>query len=154
MMLSTMKLIGCLPNLGDEPLDWLPIDIATEAFLQAWRDIGGEGTQMNVYHVLNEHKEPTWNQMLRWLQKKETFDIVTPEEWVRRLEAAQDSGHPALKLLGLWKEAYCNASPTNKARPRFSLAHTKEKVPILREIQPLNEEYVEKIWNWVQANVG
>ena len=34
MMLSTAKLIHCLPDLGDEPLDWLPVDVAAQAFLE------------------------------------------------------------------------------------------------------------------------
>lgn len=38
MMLSTARLIGCLPDLGDEPLDWLPVDIAAKAFLEAAKD--------------------------------------------------------------------------------------------------------------------
>ncbi|CAN9450869.1 unnamed protein product [Alternaria alternata] len=148
MMLSTAKLIKCLPDLGSEPLDWLPVNIAAKAFLEA---TGGE--DMPVFHVLNPHQEPDWNQMLQWLQKKEWFEIVTPKEWVERLEQAGDSNHSALKLLGLWKESYGNGMEYSTSRPQFSTAETSKCVPALTDIKPLDKEYIERIWYWIQQNV-
>ncbi|KAF2645815.1 acetyl-CoA synthetase-like protein [Massarina eburnea CBS 473.64] len=153
MMLSTSSLIGCLPDLGDEPVDWLPVDIAAKAFLDAARAQTGEAQDLPVYHVLNPHQQPTWHQMLQWLRKKDGFDIVPPQEWIRRLEGNSDVEHSAMKLLGLWKEAYCKAPQESVIRPRFSIERTQERVPTLRDIQPLSETYLGKIWGWVQKNV-
>ncbi len=152
MMLSTAKLIKCLPNLGSEPLDWLPVDVAAKAFLEATGPVKGRD-EMPVFHVLNPHQEPTWNQMLQWLQKKEDFEIVSPKEWVARLEQAGDSDHSALKLLGLWKESYGSGSEDNTPRPQFSTTETSKYVPALRDVRPLDKEYLERIWYWIQQNV-
>jgi thioester reductase-like protein len=152
MMLSTARLIKCLPDLKDEPLDWLPVDVAAKAFLETTR-VGGGSEEMPVYHVLNPHREPTWREMLQWLQKKEQFDIVSPKEWVDRLEACQDSEHSALKLLGLWKESFGSGSKESTPRPQFSMTETRKCVPALRYVTPLDEEYVGRIWDWIQQNM-
>jgi thioester reductase-like protein len=155
MMLSTARLINCLPDLRNEPLDWLPVDVAAKAFLETTTGTGnGSGSEeMPVYHVLNPHREPTWSQMLQWLQNKEHFDIISPKQWVERLEACQDADHSALKLLGLWKEAYGSGEEEAGPRPRFSMTKTRESVPSLREVKALDEEYVRRIWEWIQQNV-
>jgi thioester reductase-like protein len=157
MMLSTARLIKCLPNLGDEPLDWLPVDIAAKAFLQITeQDVGGDNVgEMSVYHVLNPHQKPTWTQMLQWISKKEEFEIVQPQEWVQRLEMCEGSEHSAMRLLGLWKEAYGSGSGDSgdKQRPRFDMQETKRKVDALRNVQPLDEGYVQRMWVWIHANV-
>lgn len=154
MMLSTARLIKCLPDLGDEPLDWLPVDVAAKAFLEITQR-SGDGGEMSVYHVLNPHQKPTWHQMLQWLTKLEEFEAVEPAEWVRRLEAQEDYDHSAMKLLGLWKESYDKpVNPDNaNTRPQFSMEQTQRKIAALEDIQPLDEEYVHRMWNWVQANV-
>jgi thioester reductase-like protein len=153
MMLSTSRLIGCLPNLGDEPLDWLPVNIAAEAFLQVCQSPTNEAKELPLYHILNPHQRPTWHEMLQWFKKKEDFSIVSPQEWVRRLEQSNDSDHSAMKLLGLWKEAYSHAPQEKTNRPQFSIIKTQEQVPALRDLQPLTEAYMSKIWEWIQANV-
>jgi thioester reductase-like protein len=152
MMLSTARLINCLPDLGNEPLDWLPVDVAARAFLETTGTIGGSEA-MPVYHVLNPHQKPTWHQMLQWLQKRESFEIVTPKEWIERLEACGHTDHSALKLLGLWKESYGSEPAEQGPRPQFSTTKTSKSVPALRNVQPLDEAYVERIWYWIQQNV-
>ncbi|KAI8936025.1 hypothetical protein NX059_007527 [Plenodomus lindquistii] len=154
MMLSTVRLINCLPDLGDEPLDWLPVDIAAQAFLQTTRANAGTNGELPVYHVLNPHRQPTWHEMLKWLQKKEKFEIVNPQEWVHKLEETDETEHSALKLLGLWKESYDrNAPEESSPRPLFALDQTRKNVPALRDVKPLDEAYMGRIWDWVQENV-
>ncbi|CAO2648799.1 Nn.00g097480.m01.CDS01 [Neocucurbitaria sp. VM-36] len=155
MMLSTAKLIKCLPDLGNEPLDWLPVDVAAEAFLEATRvDSESEKSkEMSVYHVLNPHRSPTWHEMLHWLHKKEDFEIVSPQEWVRRLEDCDTTDHSALKLLGLWKDSYGNESDDSKQRPQFSMVETRKDIPALRDVKPLDEAYMGRIWEWIHKNV-
>ena len=153
MMLSTAKLIQCLPDLGDEPLDWLPVDIAAHALLETTQvDVESKG-EMPVYHVLNPHQFPTWHDLLQWMKKTETFQVVSPDEWVRRLENCENADHSALKLLGMWKKSYGKAAQESKRKPTFSVARTKASIPAIRDVQPLGEAYIEKIWGWVQENV-
>ncbi|KAH7132104.1 male sterility protein-domain-containing protein [Dendryphion nanum] len=154
LMLSTMSWTGSLPNLTNEPLDWLPVDIAAKALLECQSHMKKKPeTGMHVFHVLNEHRTPSWNQMLQWLQSREDFEVISPEAWVHRLEAHQEESHPALKLLGLWKEAYCTAAPDTQNRPEFSLTTTKQCIPILGTVRPIDETYISKIWSWVKENV-
>jgi thioester reductase-like protein len=154
MMLSTARLINCLPDLGTEPLDWLPVDIAAKAFLDITEQDSGREKGMPVYHVLNPHQEPTWHQMLQWIKKNEDFEIVEPKEWVSRLEKREGSDHSAMKLFGLWKESYGHADGETKLRPQFSMKDTKRKIAALRDVQPLDEGYVNRMWTWIQANVS
>ncbi|KAF2134248.1 thioester reductase [Dothidotthia symphoricarpi CBS 119687] len=153
MMLSTARLIGCLPDLGDEPLDWLPVDIAAQAFLETTQASSVSSDRMPVYHVLNPHQKPTWHDMLQWLKRKEDFEIVSPQDWVSRLENCKNQEHSAMKLLGLWKASYSSEQQESKQRPHFSMVETKKGVPVLREVEPLDEAYVGRVWDWVQANV-
>ncbi|KAF2200028.1 acetyl-CoA synthetase-like protein [Delitschia confertaspora ATCC 74209] len=160
MIMESMGLVGCLPVLRGEGLDWLAVDLAAKAFLEAANVDAVDGAEegrggVRVFHILNEHREPQWNDLLHWLRKKEDFDIVSPQEWIRRLENCQNSGHPALKLLGLWKESHCIASENSKAevRPRFELEKTKRLVPVMRDVKAVDEEYVGRIWGWVRGNL-
>ena len=153
MMLSTANIINCLPDLGDEALDWLPVDVAAQAFLESTRleNCGQESTP--VYHILNPHRQPTWHDMLIWLRKKADFEIVSPPVWLQRLEES-DSEHSAKKLLGLWKEAYGSVVPGSSAqKPQFTTEQSKKHVPVLKNVQPLDEAYMQRVWDWVQANV-
>jgi thioester reductase-like protein len=153
MMLSTARLTKCLPDLGDEPLAWLPVDIAAKAFVQIAEQDKKGVDEMPVYHVLNPHQEPTWHHMLEWIKEKEDFEVVSPKEWVGRLEEHEGSEHSALKLLGLWKEAYGSGDGDVKQRAQFSMKETKRNVAALKDVQPLDKAYVDRMWTWIQANV-
>jgi len=132
MMLSAVKIIKSLPDLKNEVLDWLPVDIAARALMQgiptsvnndtrgmvenrqedttARTLLAGRGGDLtDVVHVLNDGKNPKWRQMLGWLRKRQEFETVSPKEWVAQLEKAgrgRESSHPAFKLLDHWKRAY------------------------------------------------
>lgn len=154
MMLSTASIIKCLPDLGDEALDWLPVDIAAKAFLESTREENCGQENLPIYHVLNPHCRPTWHDMLLWLRKKKAdFEIVSAQTWLQRLEDT-DIEHPAKKLLGLWKEAYGDGVQGSSAeRPKFAMEESRKHVPVLRDIKPLDEAYMQRVWEWVQANV-
>ncbi|KZM23113.1 uncharacterized protein EKO05_0008302 [Ascochyta rabiei] len=153
MMLSTANIIRCLPDLGDEALDWLPVDIAAQAFLETTREENCNQGHMSVCHVLNPHRQPTWHEMLLWLKKQADFEIVSPQDWLQRLEDS-DTEHPAKKLLGLWKEAYGNGvQEPSSQRPQFAMTGSKKRAPSLRDVKPLDESYMQRVWEWVQANV-
>lgn len=160
LMLSTVQCISCLPQLGNMPLDWLPVNIAAKAFLQAANtssvDPPGDDT-IKVFHVLNPHQQPTWSTMLQWLKEKEFFEVVPATEWVQRLERCKSDGHSAMKLLGLWQEAYGEKTkkvdPDEGRAPTFSIKATEKSVDAIRDVGPLDEEYIGRIWDWVQDNV-
>ncbi|KAL1618254.1 putative NRPS-like protein biosynthetic cluster [Neofusicoccum ribis] len=166
MMLSTAQLTGCLPALQDEPLTWLPVDLAAEAFVQAMSAVGLEDTDRShaqVYHVLNEHQQPDWLQLLQWLKEMEEFSVVDPREWLTRLEKAKDldpgRDHPAMKLLGHWKNAYGSSDKQTGAaaceRPIFDMKASKKMAPVLSTVKPVDEKYFRKIWKWLRdAKMG
>ncbi|KAK7947769.1 male sterility protein-domain-containing protein [Apiospora aurea] len=83
LMLSTASFTGCLPDLGDAPLNWLPVELAAQAVMEIAlgrrgddsvapaQSSGGESREgdgdddgIPVYHVLNPHRQPTWREML------------------------------------------------------------------------------------------
>ena len=108
---------------------------------------------MAVYHVLNPHSRPTWRELLQWLHKIDEFEVVSPGEWVRKLEGVEGSDHSAMKLLGLWRDTYGKETQASAPRPKFSTAKTEQHILALRNVQPLDEVYMRRIWSWVQENV-
>ncbi|KAI4715286.1 acetyl-CoA synthetase-like protein [Aureobasidium sp. EXF-10727] len=161
MMLSSVKISRALPNLDQETLDWLPVDLAATALMQGIASVDGSGDGAHVLHVLNEHRRPTWPTMLQWLKKRCAFDIVDPPKWVARLEDMQErdgADHPAYKLLDHWKRAY---APEHKAEDTssaptvlpFDMARTKDAVAVLRDVSPVDEQYFAKIWDWIDRTM-
>ena len=172
MMLSSVKATRALPALDSEPLSWLPVDIAADAFLDAALALSGseEGRNdkkkgvdgMHVYHIINEHKTPDWKDLLRWLKKMENFEIVDVQEWLRILEGLERKGvdHSSLKLLGHWKDIYGKGERENKDiseeggregegedEIRFRMEITKRDLPSLRNVREVDEDYFRKLWN-------
>ncbi|KAF4977475.1 hypothetical protein FZEAL_5994 [Fusarium zealandicum] len=120
LMLSTAKITGCLPDIPNEVLNWLPVEAAARAVLEvAFSHCVSVSekkpetrTSTPVYHVLNPHNTPTWNQLLVWISYEDPesgFAIVSPREWVTRLEKAlgeRKIDHPSQALLGMWKHTF------------------------------------------------
>ncbi|KAI0841918.1 acetyl-CoA synthetase-like protein [Hypoxylon sp. FL0890] len=175
LMLSTASFVGCLPDLPNEVLNWLPVDQAAKIILEiALRDhSSGQSTasELPVYHVLNIHTTPSWNQMLRWVSQVPggpSFNAVRPEEWLQRLESAlsgPEAGHPSQALLGLWRSRYAHVTGVSKENneregngaqesPRFDITSSSWLSPTMRNVRPLSQDRVMKMWNWIQQNVG
>lgn len=157
MMLSTVKLTKCLPELRHEVLNWLPVDIAATAMIEG---AFGRSTSddMCVYHVVNDNTYPTWADLLQWLKDEVSFEIVSPLQWVQRLERLADDGndHPALQLLDFWKQAYRTQKATEDVQPiakRFGMDKTKDSIAVLNRLEPVNDPYVRKLWSWIRTNV-
>lgn len=174
MMLSSVKATRALPALENEPLSWLPVDIAADAFLDAALALSGsEGgrhekeksvDEIHVYHILNEHQTPEWMDLLRWLKKSEGFEIVDVKEWLRRLEGLERKGvdHPSLKLLGHWKDKYGEGEHRSDdmaerrsregegEKVRFRMEITKKDLPSLRNVREVDEDYFGKLWNYIK----
>lgn len=133
IMLSSARISGCLPDLRNEALSWLPVDTAARSVLEIAtsppdppeppRAPGQRYSQSRsqhlhktpVYHVVNPHQEPEWGDMLGWICGGDSGDqnghaevsVVPAPEWIDRLERALETqDHPARALLHLWKAAY------------------------------------------------
>ncbi|KAJ4325918.1 hypothetical protein N0V84_003304 [Fusarium piperis] len=170
LLLSTARVTGCLPNITHETLNWLPVEEAAQSVIEiAFSSLVTKlknseslsSTKTQVYHVLNPHTIPSWSQMLQWLSDSGEgpgFQIVSPREWIRRLEEALKEGegnHPSQALLGLWKQNYCQdkghecRAGKPQRVPAFDLSHTQQISTSMREVKPLERERVLKMWKWV-----
>lgn len=116
LMLSSVQVTNTLPDL-DEPLSWLPVDLAAQAVLQiASRKplVQNSEADIPVYHILNNDCTAKWSDLLCWLRNfAVTFETVPPKQWIRQLESLEgdQAKHSARKLLGLWKSAVCPVIP-------------------------------------------
>ncbi len=169
-MIGSVKATGSLPDLQNEPLDWLPVDIAAEAVLQVGSINSAtrarvEEEEVPVYHILNPHQTPTWSDLLLWLRNLyPDFQILQAKEWVENLETltGEEAEHPARKLVGLWRNAYCGDSRSSaceggeveeKRGTLFETAKTAAAVPAIRDVQPLDKALFGKIWGWIDGGM-
>ena len=171
LMLSSVKVTGSLPDLQGEKLDWLPVDVAAQAVIETslfkyLESVNASDADIPVYHLLNPSTESTWSDLLTWLKKlsSPTFDIVSPSTWVSQLDSltGEAAKHPARKLLGLWKDAYCSANAKDE-KPRekkekkeevvFDMDQTKQAAPVIRDVKPISEEQFARIWAWIDREM-
>ncbi|KAI9705733.1 MAG: putative NRPS-like protein biosynthetic cluster [Bogoriella megaspora] len=160
LMLSAVRTLQKVPRLENEPLNWLPVDIAATALLEGSLEFMGQAseqpTEVRVYHILNEHREPEWVDLIQWLQKQEDVEVVAPGEWVKSLESLQESSaeHPALNLIDHWKQAFNAERPKlENGLPRFVTERSKALVPTLKDVRPVDEQYFTLLWQWIKENV-
>lgn len=192
MLSSAQKITGCLPNLREQSLSWLPVDIAARSVLELsvaddYEDAGPSGRVWKyqktlVYHVASPYNEPTWLDMLQWIAsppserertKDETIEegsenssdfhpghneaskavrVVSPDAWLRSLEDALETReHPARSLLHLWKEAYGRGRETHG--PIFETRRAEVASQTMRDVEPLSQEDVLRMWEWIRVNV-
>jgi thioester reductase-like protein len=157
LMLSTARITGCLPNLESEVLSWLPVQVAAQAVVEA-SAARGDPDADRVLHILNSNHMPSWAQMLAWIQEDVAsqgahLDLVTPEEWLRRLEEAlpQHPHHPSQALLGLWKEGMLGDARSDRKAPlEFCLDVTKATLPAMSNVVPLGRHQILGMWHWVR----
>jgi len=112
------------------------------------------GSVTDVLHLLNARENPKWIQMLHWMQKEANFEIIRASEWVEQLERLEQDGrtHPAFNLLGLWQSL--KEDPNDKGKKNtFATARTAERIPAIRDVGPIDEQYFLKIWRWIDANM-
>ncbi|KAF5724834.1 nonribosomal peptide synthetase [Fusarium mundagurra] len=157
LLLSTSKITGCLPDLLNEVLNWLPVEQAAQAVVEI-AFTNSQGPETPVYHVLNPHTTPSWKDMLDWLATSNEgpeFEIVSSSEWLERLEKAlsdDSASHPSQALLGLWKRSYAkdkengSASEGHESSP-FDVAQAQKVSASIRDVKPLTRERLIKTWN-------
>ncbi|KXS94604.1 hypothetical protein AC578_7051 [Pseudocercospora eumusae] len=176
LMLGSARATGCLPDLADEGVAWLPVDKAAAAFVQLGLEDCNRQQQQEkdvlALHVLNQDATTSWRMLLGWMQSVESFEVVPPAEWLRRLEKSskgeesRDQGndqHSALMLLDFWKKAYGGGggdgggdeggSGKEAAGPGLEIQHTVAAMPTLAEIRPVDREYALKLWKWIKETV-
>ncbi|KAK4695336.1 hypothetical protein P7C71_g2397, partial [Lecanoromycetidae sp. Uapishka_2] len=159
LMLGSVKVTGILPELKDD-LGWLPVDIAAKAVLEIAlaKDLcqhKDSESETPVYHVLNPCKQTNWSDLLRWMHRLAPgFETLTPSDWVVNLDGLEGEArhHPARKLIGLWREAYCNnqKEDSTKEATTFTMENTMKIAPSMRDIKPIDEELFEKLWTWIE----
>lgn len=189
LMLSSVKVTGSLPDLPGEKLGWLPVDVAASAVLEISlpahpsTTVQSSDGDIPVHHLLNPSTQSTWADLLRWLRKLPSppFALVPPTTWVSQLDAltGDAANHPARKLLGLWKEAYCSDNDDGKSKQEgvseqetktqnekekekgkgqeeevtFSMTETIKVAPAMRDVRPIGEEQIAKIWGWIDREM-
>jgi thioester reductase-like protein len=161
LMLSTFDVIGCLPNLPNEELRWLPLDVAANAIREvAFNNAREEGltTDPPVYHILNPHSTTTWAEMLHWLREREgdRLHIAAPATWLQSLGeslTAHYPNHPSRKLLGLWKDTYLSRHGKVDKTPEFEVTRAAESSNTMGNVEPVSRELVEKMWNWIRSSM-
>ncbi|KAM0544709.1 hypothetical protein ACHAPJ_011696 [Fusarium lateritium] len=168
LLLSTAKVAGCLPDLLNEELNWLPVEQAAQAVIEvafSAPQAKDASSKTPVYHVLNPHHTPSWTEMLQWLSSSKegpNFEIVHPQEWLKCLEKAlseRDVNHPSQALLGLWKQSYGrevngeNETKKNDDLSLFDVTRTKAASATIREVKPLDRERMDKTWQWVNDTI-
>ncbi|KAF7192617.1 Adenylate-forming reductase [Pseudocercospora fuligena] len=168
LMLGTAEVTGCLPDLPDEGVAWLPVDKAAAAFVQLGLDDldQHQGEGVSALHVLNQDTTTSWRMLLDWIRSAESFEVVPPYEWLERLEklsstdeedhGENNDGHPALMLLDFWKQAYGGnggGSGKEAAGPGLEIQRTIAAMPTLAEIKPVDREYALKLWKWIRETV-
>ena len=160
LMLSTFDVVGCLPNLPDEQLNWLPLDIAANSICEvAFADVSEDDSRMEpqVYHILNPHSSPSWVEMICWLREREgdRLQIVEPAAWLQSLEehlVTDHPNHPSRKLMGLWKETYVSEVVDRKGKPNFSVKISANVSKSIASVTPVSMDLVEKMWTWLRMS--
>ena len=172
LLLSTASIVGCLPDLPHQVIDWIPVHQAAQAVLDiSLRNhdgtvTNGDGSEFEpssqnvttpVYHVLNPDRSTSWQQMLQWAAEESVnnpFTVVSPAVWLERLEA-MPGHHPSLRLLGLWKDAFDaeKLSESDKSEPVFEVSLAQEASEAMRCVKPLDRQSVVRMWRWIGENI-
>ncbi|KAL8994606.1 MAG: hypothetical protein Q9169_005468 [Polycauliona sp. 2 TL-2023] len=132
-----------------------------------------------VLHILNPSTSPTWTDLLHLITTTSPsldLELLTPREWLARLEA-YEGDLPAKKLVGLWREALgagddgkssgdkkggevdgagedgtrAGKKDEKKTALTFDMNSAKSMSATMRDIQPLDQEFLVKMWRWVEG---
>ena len=168
MMLASAKLTNVLPDLVEETLHLLPIDIAAQAMVQGCERLGEEddasnGDAAQVFHLVNQQRGVKWPQMLSMMGHEQEYKVIPANEWIEKLEQMQSTSpdHPCFKLLDHWRSLYGQPStekedPTQadrKTTRNFETAKAEGVMSVLAGLHEsgLDKAYFERLWTWIMA---
>ncbi|KAM0720927.1 hypothetical protein Q7P37_003212 [Cladosporium fusiforme] len=145
LMVRSAVSVGALPALHEQP-SWLPVDACAEAVSElALKPLQPTENPDLVYHIVNPRTFSWSGDFLPALKQSAhlpAFDIVSPQEWIRRLAASEQdaSKNPSIKLLDFWRGKYGNAVSaedvnTEPAGLTFETVKTLCDCEALREVQ-------------------
>lgn len=152
-------------------------------------DIGAgtpqDGEEVPIYHILNPDNTRTWDDLLSWACKLHpALEILNAEEWIAGLEDpdGKAGGHPARKLVGLWRGAYCGGQGEGeggdgeaahgadragkragkkggkkgerKAALTFGIENARKVSETMRAVKPVSEEAFGRMWAWIGEVAG
>ena len=167
LMISSVTLVDALPELDGktELLEWLPVDLAAQSILEIMGSVNKpccEQSGAEVFHVSNVRTKVSWEDLLEILRAKVDSYEVANGDWIERLEESREKGstHPCLRLMGFWQGRYGksrserprNERPRN-ARIELEQRKTAVAAPTLRKSIDLDQQYLSKVWTWVQDTV-
>lgn len=117
LMVRSALTVGALPAL-EETVSWLPVDSCARAVVEialAEQSVGrGEEDAELVYHLVNPATFDWRKEFLSVLQQRSklpAFDVVSPLEWLKRLEASEQDPekNPSIKLVDFWRNKYSSS---------------------------------------------
>lgn len=154
LMLSAARELESLPRL-DENLSWLPVDVAAQAVIDISLGSYPHQDQL-VYHLVNNDQTVSWMDLVQWVNKQRDDDlsIVEPMVWLDKLESLDQ--HPAKSLLGLWRGSFKNSvdRETDRDPTIFDTRNAVSGSFCMRDVGPVDEMLVGKIWHWLQKDKG
>lgn len=155
LMFASVNVIQAMPNLAEDKIAWLPVDIAASAILDIVCESTIKSGNPKVWHIVNPQAQSSWSDILKYFKNAGyQFDIVEPKVWVEKLEqSAESADNPSRKLLGLWKSAFASGEPT-KPDPIFSSAEAVFASQSLQCSDPINEALMQKTFaNWKECRL-
>lgn len=126
LLITSVSLTVCLPDLSEvglarlpcviglnaffQTLNWLPLDKAAEAVcdIACGTEATGAASRMPVFNLVSTYHQASFKNVLKAVRGAGIdFKTVPATEWLAKLEEARknDSQHPSLKMLDLWQKA-------------------------------------------------
>ncbi|KAI9729084.1 MAG: putative secondary metabolism biosynthetic enzyme [Chrysothrix sp. TS-e1954] len=165
-MLASAKLTGVLPDLRDQVLHLLPMDVAAKSMIEGCEKLDDE-SQTNdscIWHLVNQRNGVSWSKLLECAGQEQSISLIAPSDWIQKLEKMQmeDPGHPSFKLLDHWKGLYGRTEPNDDQSTKgdqtspervFETTSAEAAMPTLVELSKrgLDQQYLERSWTWIMS---
>ncbi|KAI2792345.1 hypothetical protein POX_b02382 [Penicillium oxalicum] len=167
LMFRSVLTTGTLPALDESP-SWLPVDecaraVAHLAMMQSTTCIANADL---VYNLVNPATFSWKDELLPTLKTNSLlppFEVVSPQEWLRRLESSEQDPkkNPSIKLLDFWRVKYRKKTEFSASNHeslqrqdglQFETGRTVQDCPSLSKVKnPVNAGLMQRyIQTWMQ----
>ena len=166
LMIRSALTVKALPALDERP-SWLPVDSCARAIADISMSSQPENDEGLVYHLVNPSTFDWKTGLLPVLKKYSKlppFDVVSPSEWLRRLEESEQDPvkNPSIKLVDFWRSKYGSSEVHTKSSDDestglvFETYQTTRDCPSLGEVSdPVSEGLVERYVDvWAKGWAG